>query len=89
MMASIPKPIVWFYHSFGIDAIHDTGRNAYIIIAARMLRMLAHGANSLILGRSSFRTTFAALVKNASIDVNMQPSSSPSSTSRTTASASS
>lgn len=49
-MASALKPLQWFYHAFGLDAIHDTGRNAYIIIAARMLRMFAHGANSLILG---------------------------------------
>lgn len=56
-MASVLKPLQWFYHAFGLDAIHDTGRNAYIIIAARMLRMFAHGANSLILGQW---TTYSA-----------------------------
>lgn len=51
-MASLLKPILWFYHEFGLSAIHQTGRNAYIIIIARLCRMLAHGAITLVLGAS-------------------------------------
>ncbi|KIW74808.1 hypothetical protein Z517_11578 [Fonsecaea pedrosoi CBS 271.37] len=39
----------WFYHEFGIVAIHETGRNAWLIILARSCRMFAYGTNSLIL----------------------------------------
>ena len=49
-MSGILRPLRWFYHEFGVDAIQDTGRNAYLIILARSFRMIAHGANSLILG---------------------------------------
>lgn len=41
---------------FGLRAIHETGRNAYLILAARCLRMTAHGAISLILGTRSDHT---------------------------------
>lgn len=50
-MASVLKPITWFYHEFGLAAIHHTGRNAYLIITARMFRMLSHGAITLVLGK--------------------------------------
>lgn len=50
-MSTLFKPFVWFYREFGVAAIHETGRNAYIIILTRTLRMLAYGTNSLILGR--------------------------------------
>ncbi|KAI1842172.1 hypothetical protein JX265_001467 [Neoarthrinium moseri] len=48
-MSSIVAPIRWFYHEFGIAAIHETGRNAWLIILARACRMFAYGTNSLIL----------------------------------------
>ncbi|KAI1078121.1 MFS general substrate transporter [Whalleya microplaca] len=48
-MSAIAKPIKWFYHEFGIAAIHETGRNAYLIILVRTCRMFAYGANALIL----------------------------------------
>ncbi|KAI6863373.1 hypothetical protein D0864_06132 [Hortaea werneckii] len=48
-MSALFKPFVWFYREFGVAAIHETGRNAYIIILTRTLRMLAYGTNSLIL----------------------------------------
>ncbi|KAK8111922.1 major facilitator superfamily domain-containing protein [Apiospora kogelbergensis] len=48
-MDTILRPVRWFYHEFGIVSIHDSGRNAWIIILARACRMFAHGAISLIL----------------------------------------
>ncbi|ETS74951.1 hypothetical protein PFICI_13435 [Pestalotiopsis fici W106-1] len=48
-MSAVLGPIKWFYHEFGIASIHETGRNAYFIILARSFRMIAYGANSLIL----------------------------------------
>lgn len=48
-MSAVLKPFKWFYHEFGISAIHETGRNAYLIIFARACRMFAYGTNSLIL----------------------------------------
>ncbi|KAF2754078.1 MFS general substrate transporter [Pseudovirgaria hyperparasitica] len=39
----------WFYHEFGLGSIHETGRDAYLIILARSCRMFAYGTNSLIL----------------------------------------
>ncbi|KAI0009244.1 MFS general substrate transporter [Xylariaceae sp. FL0662B] len=48
-MPGIVKPVKWLYHEFGIAAIHETGRNAYLIILARTCRMFAYGANALIL----------------------------------------
>lgn len=53
-MSNLFKPILWFYHEFGLAAIHDTGRNAYLIILARLCRMMAHGAITLILGTIDF-----------------------------------
>ncbi|KAI1766935.1 MFS general substrate transporter [Hypoxylon sp. FL1150] len=49
MSERILKGLKWFYHEFGIAAIHETGRNAYIIILARTCRMFAYGTNALIL----------------------------------------
>ena len=37
-MSSLLKPVIWFYHEFGLAAIHKTGRNAYLIILARLCR---------------------------------------------------
>lgn len=51
-MAAIGRPFAWFYHEFGLDSVQETGRNAYLIILARSLRMLAYGTNALILGMS-------------------------------------
>ncbi len=48
----ISRPFKWFYHEFGIVSIHETGRNAWLIILARSCRMFAYGTNSLILGKS-------------------------------------
>ncbi|KXT10737.1 hypothetical protein AC579_6836 [Pseudocercospora musae] len=48
-MAAVARPFVWFYHEFGIDSIQKTGRNAWLMIAARSLRMFAYGTNALIL----------------------------------------
>ncbi|KIY02651.1 uncharacterized protein Z520_01116 [Fonsecaea multimorphosa CBS 102226] len=48
-MSVILRPLTWFYHEFGIVAIHETGRNAWLIILARSCRMFAYGTNSLIL----------------------------------------
>lgn len=44
-MSSILRPFKWFYHEFGVDAIHATGRNAWLIILARACRMFAYGTN--------------------------------------------
>lgn len=49
-MSAVVRPFQWFYHEFGVDAVHNTGRNAYLIILARACRMFAYGTNSLILG---------------------------------------
>ncbi|KAI5361508.1 Putative major facilitator superfamily, MFS transporter superfamily [Septoria linicola] len=48
-MAAIGKSLVWFYQEFGLASLRETGRNAYLIILARSLRMLAYGTNALIL----------------------------------------
>lgn len=52
-MSSVIRPFKWFYHEFGIVSIHETGRDAYLIIIARSCRMFAYGTNSLILGMLS------------------------------------
>lgn len=51
-MALVLAPFRWFYHEFGLVSIHETGRNAYLIILARTCRMLAYGTNALVLGKS-------------------------------------
>ncbi|SMY28868.1 unnamed protein product [Zymoseptoria tritici ST99CH_1A5] len=48
-MALVARPFRWFYHEFGVDSIASTGRNAYLIIISRALRMFAYGTNQLIL----------------------------------------
>jgi predicted MFS family arabinose efflux permease len=48
-MSALRNPFRWFYHEFGLDSITSTGRNAWLIILARALRMFAYGTNSLIL----------------------------------------
>ena len=51
-MSNLLKPVIWFYHEFGLAAIHKTGRNAYLIISMRLFRMVSHGAITLVLGMS-------------------------------------
>ncbi|EME39863.1 hypothetical protein DOTSEDRAFT_74680 [Dothistroma septosporum NZE10] len=48
-MAAVARPFLWFYHEFGLDSVHASGRNAWLIILARSLRMFAYGTNALIL----------------------------------------
>ncbi|KAK5164616.1 uncharacterized protein LTR77_009822 [Saxophila tyrrhenica] len=48
-MSKLLYPIQWFYREFGVAAIHETGRDAYLIISARACRMVAHGAIAVIL----------------------------------------
>ena len=50
-MSVLLRPFKWFYHEFGIVSIHETGRNAWLIILARSCRMFAYGTNALILGK--------------------------------------
>lgn len=51
MATRIVKPFHWFYHEFGLAAIQETGRNAYLIIFARSMRMISFGMTQVILGR--------------------------------------
>lgn len=48
-MASVLQKIKWLYHELGLKSLHDTGRDAWLIILTRCTRMLAYGTNSLIL----------------------------------------
>ncbi|KAM3421921.1 putative membrane protein [Cercospora zeina] len=48
-MAAVGRSIAWFGKEFGLASLHETGRDAYLIILARSLRMLAYGTNALIL----------------------------------------
>ncbi|KAF2159225.1 hypothetical protein M409DRAFT_61044 [Zasmidium cellare ATCC 36951] len=48
-MATLLRPLKWFLREFGLSSIHAVGRDAYIVIACRTLRMFAHGATTLIL----------------------------------------
>ncbi|KAI1440498.1 MFS general substrate transporter [Annulohypoxylon stygium] len=50
MFERIKQSLKWFYHEFGIAAIHEAGLDAYLIIFARTCRMFAYGTNALILG---------------------------------------
>lgn len=54
-MATIGRSVAWFWQEFGLSSLHETGRDAYLIILARSLRMLAYGTNALILGESAAR----------------------------------
>ncbi|KAF2722527.1 MFS general substrate transporter [Polychaeton citri CBS 116435] len=47
-MSSLARPFTWFYVEFGIRSIHETGRNAYLIILARSCRMFAYGATFIL-----------------------------------------
>ncbi|KAI1453187.1 MFS general substrate transporter [Annulohypoxylon moriforme] len=50
MFERVKQSLKWFYHEFGLAAIHDAGLDAYLIILARTCRMFAYGTNALILG---------------------------------------
>jgi hypothetical protein len=50
-MAIVLDKIEWLYHEFGLSSVVKTGKDAWIIIAQRTLRMFAYGTTSLILGR--------------------------------------
>jgi hypothetical protein len=52
-MASITRPLSWFdwfYNEFGLASIQATGRNAYLIIVARTMRMVSFGGTQVMLG---------------------------------------
>jgi hypothetical protein len=53
-MASTTRPLSWFnwfYNEFGLGSIQATGRNAYLIITARTMRMVSFGMTQVMLGR--------------------------------------
>lgn len=50
-MASIPRALTWLYNEFGLVSIQATGRNAYLIITARSMRMVSFGMTQVILGK--------------------------------------
>jgi hypothetical protein len=43
----------WFYNEFGLGSIQATGRNAYLIITARTMRMISFGMTQVMLGKPS------------------------------------
>lgn len=45
----ISRPFTWFYHEFGLVSVNATGRNAWLIILARSIRMFAYGTTALML----------------------------------------
>ena len=52
-MALITRPLGWFnwfYNEFGLASIQATGRNAYLIITARTMRMISFGGTQVMLG---------------------------------------
>jgi hypothetical protein len=49
-MAVVLEKLQWLYHEFGLSSVVKTGRDAWIIILQRSLRMFAYGTTSLILG---------------------------------------
>ena len=59
-MASVTRPLGWFnwfYNEFGLGSIQATGRNAYLIITARTMRMVSFGMTQVMLGKRSSRLT--------------------------------
>ena len=80
-MASIARPLGWFnwfYNEFGLASIQATGRNAYLIITARTMRMVSFGGTQVMLG--TFET-----VPDGDLELifSYQPYSLPSSSSPT------
>jgi MFS family permease len=43
------EKLKWLYRELGIKSLHDTGRDAWLIVLSRCTRMLAYGTNALIL----------------------------------------
>jgi Na+/melibiose symporter-like transporter len=43
------KQIAWLYHEFGLSSLWNTGKDAWLIILTRCLRMFAYGTNALIM----------------------------------------
>lgn len=48
-MALLLTPFKWLYKEFGLNSLQETGRDAWLIILSRSTRMLAYGAQSLLL----------------------------------------
>ena len=48
-MAMLLAPVKWLYKEFGLKSLQETGWDAWLIILSRSTRMLAYGAQSLIL----------------------------------------
>ncbi|KAI6372425.1 hypothetical protein MCOR25_003746 [Pyricularia grisea] len=47
-MSRLARALSWTYRYFGISSIYATGRNAYLIILARSLRMFAFGTTFIL-----------------------------------------
>ena len=48
-MPALLNHLKWLYSEFGLKSVHDTGRDAYLIILSRCTRMIAYGTTSVIL----------------------------------------
>lgn len=48
-MSLLSRPFEWLCQTFGLSGLHETGRDAYLIIFARSLRMVAYSCNALTL----------------------------------------
>jgi hypothetical protein len=48
-MALLLNPLKWLYKEFGLKSLQETGWDAWLIILSRSTRMLAYGAQSLLL----------------------------------------
>ncbi|TVY87737.1 putative membrane protein, partial [Lachnellula willkommii] len=49
MASAIFVKLKWLYREFGLQSLHDTGKDSWIIIFSRCTRMIAYGTNSLIM----------------------------------------
>jgi MFS family permease len=47
--SKMEKKIQWFLYEFGLTSVYATGRDAWLIILTRALRMFGYGTNSLII----------------------------------------
>lgn len=48
-MVKVLESIKWFCYELGLTSLYGTGRDAWLIILARSLRMIAFGTNALVL----------------------------------------
>lgn len=48
-MSRILESLIWLYHELGLSSLVASGRNAWLIVAARCLRMFAFGINAFLL----------------------------------------